>query len=176
MCFFLTIAVPAKHVDDIVGTFGRGFQTHHSVNAAVSAALPEGYVAHVLTSGMCSCDLYARPGGAAADSPADHLRRKYEKRGWSEAKIVRALKQAEAAQSKSQRPICGVRADVVERLQSLCQSGGGVALLVHWYNGDIDTERFSPSGPESCRCDELPARAQELREDVVVIARPNRAD
>ena len=170
MCFFLTIAVPAKQVEHIAGTFGRGFQTFPSANAAVSAALPEGYVARVLTSGMCSCDLYARPGGAVL------LRRKHEKRGWSEAKIVRAIKQAEAAQSKSQPPLSGVRADVVERLQRLCESGGGVALLVHWYDGDIETERFSPSHAASCRCDELPARARALSEDVVLVATTSRAD
>jgi hypothetical protein len=175
MCFFLTIAVPEKQVQHIAGTFGPGFQTFPSANAAVSAALPEGYVARVLTSGMCSCDLYSRPGGAAAASPEDHLRRKYEKRGWSEAKIVRALKQTEA-QSKSHPRFAGVRADVVERLQRLCESGGGVALLVHWYNGDVDTERFSPSHAASCRCDELPARARALSEDVVLVATTSRAD
>lgn len=174
MCFFLTIAVPAKQAEHIAETFGPDFQTFPSANAAVSEALPEGYVARVLTSGMCSCNLYSRPGGAAAASPEDHIRRKYERRGWSESKIARALALAGAAKSKSHRRFAGVRADVVERLQRLCRSGGGVALLVHWYNGDVHTERFSPSRPTSCRCDELPARARDLREDMVLVATTSR--
>ena len=174
MCFFLTMAVPAKHAESIDETFGRGFQTFRSANPTVLAALPKGYVARVLTSGMCSCDLYARAGGAGAASPVDHLRRKYEKRGWNEAKIVRAIKQAEEAQSKSQRPTSGVRADVVEGLQKLCEMAGGVAMLVHWYNGDVDTEQLTLRRLASCRCDELPARARDLGENAVLVATVSR--
>src|SRR5262245_19998354 len=115
MCFFLTIAVPAKHVDRIGEMFGRGFQSYQSLNATITAALPPDHVAYHVTSGMCSCDLYARPNSRPDSDPMVHLRRKYEKRGWSESKIARAIEQTEASRSKSARAASGLRADVVER-------------------------------------------------------------
>jgi hypothetical protein len=176
MCFFLTIAVPEKHCDRIGEAFGRGFQTFPYVNPTVASELPEGYVARLVTSGMCSCDLYVRPGGQVDADPADHLRRKYQKRGWSEVKISRAVKQAEAARSKLPRPTSGIRPDVVERLQVICQSAGRVALFVHWYNGGVDTEHVSLTRRLSCHCDEFPQRARELGEDILLLASTRRGD
>src|SRR3954447_12403694 len=103
MCFFVTLAVPSQHARRIGEVFARGFQTRPAANASVAAVLPAGYAARLITSGMCSCDLYARPRGAAAPDPAAHLRRKYEERGWSEAKIKRALEQVEVQPSKTNR-------------------------------------------------------------------------
>jgi hypothetical protein len=176
MCFFLTVAVPAKHADRISEVFGRGFQTHASTNPSVTAAFPVGYEARLVTSGMCSCDLYARPGAAAASDPAAHLRRKYERLGWSEAKIQRALEQAVASASKLHRPTSGFRDDVTERLGALCRAAGSVAFVVHWYNGDVQTERLPLHRAKPCDCDELRTRAQQLAEDAVLIASTRRAD
>src|SRR5215213_1542275 len=128
MCFFLTVAVPSQHAERIGEAFGRGFQTHPTANASVTAALPAGYAARLVTSGMCSCDLYARPRTADAPDPATHLRRKYEKRGWSEAKIKRALEQAADNASKTNRATSGFRSDVLTGFEALCRAAGSVAL------------------------------------------------
>src|SRR5688500_7852026 len=111
MCFFVTLAVPSQYVDRIGEVFGRGFQTHSTANPSVMAGLPAGYAARLITSGMCSCDLYGRPHSAEAPDSAAHLRRKYEKRGWSETKIKRALEQVTAKESKTNRAQSGFRSD-----------------------------------------------------------------
>jgi hypothetical protein len=175
MCFFLTVAVPVQHAHRIREVFG-GFQTRPTANASVIAALPETYEARLITRGMCSCDLYARPRAAEGSDPTPHLRRKYEKLGWSEAKIQRAIEQAMASAPKSDRPISGFRPDVTECLDTLCRVAGSVALLVHWYNGDVETERLSLGQPLRCDCDEVGARAQSLGEDQVLIAAAGRDD
>jgi hypothetical protein len=174
MCFFLTIAVPSQHADRISEAFGRGFQISASTNPSVAAALPARYEARLVTSGMCSCGLYARPNSVERADPATHLRRKYEKLGWSEAKIERAIEQAAASASKSNPPNSGIRADVIKRLGTLCHAAGSVAILVHFYNGDVESERLTLGQPIYCGCDDLAARAQTLDEDQVLIASSRR--
>jgi len=176
MCYFLTVAVPAQHADRIGEVFGRGFQTHASENPSVAAALPVGYEARLVTSGMCSCGLYARPGTSVAPDRMAHLRHKYEKLGWGAAKIRRALEQAAASAAKPHAPASGLRVDVTERLGALCRAGGSVAFLVHWYDGDVRTERLPLHRAEPCDCEELGTRAQQLAEDAVLIAVARRAD
>src|SRR5690606_691206 len=125
----LTIAVPAKHADLVREAFGRGFVLHPTDNASVRAAMPRGYARQILTSGMCSCGLYTRPilgGGRDGSHPTERLRAKYVKRGWSETKIARAIEQATHKEPK--KPIPGLQPDVVERLQTLCEAAGEVAL------------------------------------------------
>jgi hypothetical protein len=65
---------------------------------------------------------------------------------------------------------------VTERLGTLCRAAGSVALLVQWYNGDVEAERLSLGQPIRCGCDELAARAQSLDEDEVLIAAARLAD
>ena len=175
MCYFVTIAVPAQHADGISGVFGRGYQVFPTANRSVTAALPAGYSAHLLTSGMCSCDLYARPRDAGAPVPEARRRRDYENRGWSETKIRRALQQAKAsARSKWQEPFVGFRPDVVGGLQTLCRAAGSVAVLVHWYSGDVESERLDLHSVPRCECEQLAARMRELAEDQLLIASDRR--
>src|SRR5688572_3862675 len=127
MCFYLTVAVPADHVERIGEVFGREFGCLDTNNPSVAAALPSGHVGRVIITNGCSCYLYGKVDDAQEADPAERLRRKYEKRGWSEAKIARAIEQ----QRRSARPpLTGLRDDVVERLQTLCRSVGSVAVLV----------------------------------------------
>jgi hypothetical protein len=176
MCFFVTVAVPLQYADRIGEVFGRGFHTHATANPSVTAALPPGYAARLITSGTCSCDLYARPRSAQAPDPAVHLRRKYQKRGWSEAKIKGALEQAAVKESKTNRATSGFRSDVLSGIEALCRAAGSAALLVHWYSGDIESERFPLGQPRRCKCDELAAQAQSLVEDELLIATAGRTD
>jgi hypothetical protein len=172
MCFFLTIAVPEEHADQMFDTFGPGFHLGPTANESVLSALPARYTARVLTSGGCSCDLYVRSGTADDANPSEHLRRKYAKRGWSDAKIARAVEQATQAKPLT---FSGLRKDVIEQLGTLCAAAGGVAVVVHWYTGDVERERF-PLVVQTCARDELPARAANLREDEVLAAAVRRAD
>jgi len=168
MCFFLTIAVPSKHADQIAQVFADRFQSRPTCNASVLSALPQHYAGQLITRNGCSCDLYARPQTANSIDRAEHLRRKYEARGWSQAKIARAMEQAQS--TTLQTPTSGLHADVIERIQTLCRSVGSIALRVHWYDGDVETELLSPTHAQPCNFTDLPARAQQLNEDQVLLA------
>jgi hypothetical protein len=169
MCFFLTVAVPAKNVDRIDEVFGPALACRPSNNPTVARAMPRGYAARTATVGGCSCDLYARPGAASPADSADHLRRKYEKRGWSAAKIARAIEQAAKHGATTNRPANGLRSDIIDRLRQLCQAAGGVSLLIHWYHGDVDTEPITPAVTRGCGVDDLAVLARELCEDQVLV-------
>lgn len=169
MCHFLTVAVPVRHIDRIDETFSGPFQTHTTANRSVIAAFPAGFAARLVTSGGCSCSLYARPNSSGEADRWAHLRRKKEAAGWSSAKIDRALQQIMARASNSNRPESGLRGDVAERLATLCRVAASVAFVVHWYSGDVETEPLSLVPALPCHCDDLHRRAKLLVEDEVVI-------
>jgi hypothetical protein len=175
MCFFITIAVPAPKAALVPDVFGRGFRTASTANPAVVAALPTDYAPTLVTNGHCSCDLYAAPRSETEPDLGDHLRKKYAKRGWSDSKIARALEQAKARDSKNLHAR-GIHRDVVSRLQELCRAAGSVAVVVHWYSGQVETEQLSLRQAKPCDCAELPARAAALCEDEVLVAASRRAD
>ena len=70
----------------------------------------------------------------------------------------------------------GIRADVTDRLIALCRKTGKVALLVHWYKTDVETEQISLYRILRCACNELSSLARNLAEDEVLIAAVTRAD
>jgi hypothetical protein len=173
MCYFLTIAVPSKHADEIDRVFATKFQTQPTTNPSLLKLFAKNYAARLITQGGCFCDLYTQPRSATIIDPADRLRQKYKARGWSEAKIARAIEQVQLNAAAS--ATAGLRSDVVERLQMLCQSAGGFALLVHWYVGDVESEPLSLTLPQACDPTQLSSRANSLREDQVLLVVPNRA-
>jgi hypothetical protein len=175
MCFFITISVPAQKANLVPEVFGRGFHTSQTANPAVIAALPASHATMLVTNGHCSCDLYASPRSATEPDPEAHLRKKYAKRGWSKAKVMRAVEQAKASSSRSLHAR-GFIPDVAERLQALCKAAGTVAVVVHWYSGQVETEQLSLKHAEPCDCADLPARAADLPADEVLVATNRRAN
>lgn len=164
MCYFLTIAVPADYADRSFQAFGRGFDLHQTANPTVVSAMPSAYALRVLTSGMCSCDLYAPPGTIERGDESDHLRRKYANRGWNEAKIGRAIEESKKGKTQV-AAMPGLRSDVIERLQEICEAAGALALVMHWYHGDVESERLSIVRTRGCNCRDLRSCGASLRED-----------
>jgi hypothetical protein len=169
MCYFLAAGVPAEHGWRLRDAFTLGYTLVPVTNAAMVAAFPTGYEIRLVTTGTCSCDLYVRPGSAGPADARAHLRRKYAKRGWSDARIARAVEQAMKDRPGSAGG-SGLRRDVVDRLWLLCRAAGEVAVVVHWYHGDIDTEPLSPTRAPPCRCNDFPSWAAGLNEDEVLHA------
>ena len=147
--------------------FGRGFQLYPTANASILAALPSKFGVRHLTSGGCSCDLYRRPGQSVRGEKDEHLRRKYATLGWSESKIARAVAQSKA-HKRSQIAVAGIRGDVIEYLKSLCEAAGALAVVVHFYSGDVETEQVSLKHGQPCAYDEFSTRASGLLEDEVL--------
>lgn len=151
MCFFLTIGVPGGDVAVLEAAVPRGLAVSLIENQSVLRRLPADYRTYVLISGMCSCGLFMEPARAkkhTAETHAAKLRRRYAKLGWSQAKVERAVAQA-SARPEPEQEFVGLRPDVRELLADVAEQVGALALVVHWYDGLIDTEKFEITpGPE----------------------------
>src|SRR3954470_11273974 len=114
MCYFVTVAVPVEQAAALEKSIPRGLALHPVAPGSILRVLPAGYRAYVLTSGMCSCELFRAPEPPANEGrreSAARLRRKYAKRGWSDAKAARALAQA-ASHATPEQTFVGLRPDV----------------------------------------------------------------
>lgn len=141
MCYFVTVGVPEDKAAYLEEAFSRGLAASPATNASITRHLPDHYRTYVITRGMCSCDLF----GGSLPRPDDgsharKLRRKYERRGWSETKIERAL--AQAASKPPAETFVGLRPDLCALLAAVAEKVGELAVVVHWYDGEIETEKF----------------------------------
>jgi hypothetical protein len=75
-----------------------------------------------VTDGHCSCGIYR-----SGRRPKEQLRAKYQKRGWSHAKIERALRDHDTARPSEQVP-----AQFERWLGDASRLLGEVRLFVHW--------------------------------------------
>ena len=128
MCAFLTLAIPAHTAGAIAREPAPGLYAAPQANRSLAAHLG-GRAAFLVTAGGCSCGLYVPE---RARSELDAARRKYEKRGWTEAKIARAL--------HGRRGVVGLRDDVRELVARLAETTGEVGVFVHVYSGDVQAE------------------------------------
>ena len=137
MCHFLTIAVPREAVPEVPEDFRHTIRFDEHTNQSVTRYMPDDWACFTATSGGCSCDFYRVP----FDDSDDSARRvkKYKKKGWSDAKIQRALD----GRKESQHETAGLREDIFELVIGLARESGEVRLALHWYSGDVETERFS---------------------------------
>ena len=168
MCYFIALGVPATADSRLLDEFGRGFMLLPTSSASICRALPSAFKARLLTSGMCSCDLYVKPGIQPPETPTEELRTRYRKRGWSEVKIDRAVSQATAKSEIVQPAFSGLRADVAAGVVAVAQSEGSIALVVHWFSGDVETEGFAVSPGPRLRGADFYAAAESLPADTLV--------
>jgi hypothetical protein len=168
MCFFLTIGVAGDSADSAELAVPRGFALSQVENKSILSKLPKNYRTFVLTSGMCSCDLYRRRTQRSED-PTEFLRRKYRKKGWSEARVDRAIDQASthaAARGKTQ--FVGLRPDAAEIVANFAHVAGRVVLIVHFYGGDVEQETISVGDSRSVSSHEFVASPFPFDEDELI--------
>lgn len=145
MCYFITIIVPENFLKEKTVKTPRGLELTPMENPSIQKRILKNEVQLALTSGGCSCDLYSTPDECDAEEPSQpDYSKKYAKKGWSKAKIARALSsrsQAEDAKPKddSKKQIPDI---VTDYLKEIVQKYGCVKFLVHWYSGSVETEKF----------------------------------
>jgi hypothetical protein len=132
MCHFLTISVPRNQVPDVPEEFRRKLHFAEHTNPSITKYTPPDWISFTATSGGCSCGFYS-----ASDEKA-RLTKKYQKKGWSDTKVRRAL---DSHKSKPVRS-AGLRSDVVGLVTELIYVFGEIRLSLHWYSGEIETEDF----------------------------------
>jgi len=178
MCFFITIAIPGVETDaDAIEVVcrrhsGRGMLIEPTSNpSAVSAATRAedgGGAPMLVTGGGCSCAWYSRPRSAGAESAYEQARVRYRKRGWSEAKIERALAAKKASRERSDDPSAGLHEVVLELLRAVVDEHGAVSVWVHDFTGKVDREPYSIARRIRCSVSDLPRHVRELDTDVLL--------
>jgi len=166
-------------VRQIARAFALRWEQIH--NPSVAKALLPGETYYYTTRGMCDCgtDLGSARRIDATLRPPDHEReaKKLRKKGWGPAKIERRIKdrQADFERKKAEAE---ARGDVPpHHAQIWCDfihaaldagSARSIGILLHFYNGGIDSERISIAGRRSLKTNELTAQfLLELEEDTL---------
>jgi hypothetical protein len=140
MCTFLAIAVPGADLAAVRALCPRGLHVEPCQNRSVARIVGPGFLPYWLTSGQCSCDI-APADTSGEDEPEtaklhqERLRRRYESRGWSPAKIERAIADAVVAAGRRYR---GIGDDLAAFLGSLVRRFGQLRLLAHVFDGPLD--------------------------------------
>ncbi len=148
MCYFITLGVPEEKAEFFEQHVQRGFHIALIANASVLEEMGHGLRTYLLMSGGCSCSLFSEPHKEAGGDPQarqlsmqERLRHKYEKMGWSPSKIERAL--AQRPKDRGPKAFVGLRGDVQRFLGELATNVGQLAVLVHWYDEDLQDSRLA---------------------------------
>ena len=168
MCFFITIAVPSNAVEGVrTERAVRGMHIAPTANASARAAAGPGRVPLLVTTGGCSCDWYKRPAESEAESEAHSkilkAKARYERMGWSKAKIERALE----GMARSPQHDFGLHPVVIDLLQAVTQDCGSAAVWVHEFSGDVEVESYAIARHERWARTEVAARSAMLATDTV---------
>ena len=144
MCYFITIGIPETKAEIFKALMPRNLHLSESSNPSLRPHIPQNHVLFIVTSGGCSCDLFA--GEKEEDEhekTIKKLRRKYKRKGWTESKIERAISQAISAKA------VGLRDDVRYFLSDAFKQTKVMRIIIHWYNGGVETEDIQISGTQS---------------------------
>lgn len=166
MCFFIAIAVPHNAAERVRAEHTvRGMQIAPTANASARAAAGPGRVPLLVTTGGCSCDWYKRPAESESEAASKlaKARARYERMGWSQAKIERALE----GMTRSPRHDFGLHPVVIELLQAVARDCGSAAVWVHDFSGDVEVEPYSLVQRERWRQSEVAARSATLAPDTL---------
>jgi hypothetical protein len=130
MCYFITVALPETDAAELAREFRGEFVPLH--NPSLAKQLPAGHKMLSLVEGMCSCSIYM-PSSPHTDPTK--RREKYKKKGWSQAKIERAIREAEQSRQSPGKSL-------PRYLQEIAQFVPEFWVHVHWFSGDISEEQI----------------------------------
>ena len=140
MCVIVTVGV-AGFRGDVAATFrASGFAAEPAANPT-SAAMPSNGARLDITAGGCSCSFYC--GDTPQKPDPEAARRRYERKGWTQAKIDRALAASQTAHKGKPRNDLSVQ--FASAVGALAKQGARVTLLAHMFSGSFD-EPFEIAG------------------------------
>lgn len=141
MCYLVTIGTSESRagVDTLVG-HESSLTVHPSRNSSLRSVFPHGDHLFEVTYGLCSCDLVIARTDSSRHDQRERLRAGYERRGWSQTKIGRALADWDSAHDRRISQNAAPQAALCALLQGLASRAGGVRVLVHFYAGRFDAE------------------------------------
>lgn len=141
MCYFLNVAIKRDEAHLLKEKLGRGIHVELIENSSIRRHLGDEVELMVLTDGGCSCSLYTPVNSSpqhVTHAKTEKLRKRYSRKGWSEAKIARAIQDAVHEEDE----VIGLKADLREKLCTFVDEAGELTLLVHWYDNPVDQEQI----------------------------------
>jgi hypothetical protein len=143
MCYLVTIGTSESrgNVETLLGR-DSCLVVHPSKNPSLRSVFPKGDQLFEVTTGHCSCDLVIPSAAPSGDEGRARLRAKYERSGWSEAKIGRALAAWDSAHERRLARRIAPEAELCAFLRALASTAGELRVLVHFYSDPFDTERI----------------------------------
>jgi hypothetical protein len=164
MCYFITICLPESAVLYLQEEARPSMSAWRCENNDIMARVPSGLSGYILTTGMCSCDLYSAPLDEETRKEHDSkLKQKYKKKGWSELKIQRAIADANAAVKRK-----GLRDDARELIARVADESKKVYVFVHMYSGDQMTEKVTVKQSRTVSASEFRSGGYALEGDTMV--------
>ncbi len=140
MCWLVSIAAPQKHRQAMerITQASRGLQIIWFTPTSETSQFPGTTCCAQVVRGGCSCDIYTSPRTPGREEEElDRERDRLQKKGWSAAKIDRALHNKSDSATRPRRPRKGAEAFnalVTELVRGL----GSVYLHAHFANDPHD--------------------------------------
>ena len=172
MCFFITIAVPDQFTDQVRDHLRSGYGVSKADNRSLSGYLPDDHSMFYVTSGMCSCDLFQEPVDIRKSIDkirSQYAKPKYRKRGWTKAKIERAVQ--DKIKTMKHGP-GGLSLALRHKLSDIVRLTNSLFIVVHWYSGAIDEESISIKSESEIHAHDLINDDGAVTEDTWVALKP----
>lgn len=142
MCYYITIALPEKKAELINSGVPKELKVEPVVNLTVNKQLPSNFDTYTVTSGPCSCGLFSEKlPDESPEADIKRLKRKYKAKGWSKTKIDRAI----SSHLEQTRDNYGLDPDLSLYIADLADKSDELIIFVHWYDGDVESEKFTLS-------------------------------
>lgn len=140
MCFIVTVGVAGFRGDATAPFRSAGFAAEPASNPT-STAMPRDATRLEITAGGCACSFYC--GDTPQKADPDAARSRYERKGWAQAKIDRALASSRAAHKGTPRN--ELAGQFTAAIGTLAKQGARITLLAHMFSGSFD-EPFEITG------------------------------
>jgi hypothetical protein len=168
MCYL--ISVSAIGFDGSLPEHFRAYKLRASPTKNPTVLRTLGGVPYDITDGHCSCSFYVAPATVdRAEAEINAERGRYEKEGWSKAKIDRALEAKSKLHSRTAR---SPAFDFPGAVGALLRAGSGVRLLCHSYGGRFDEEIFEVTTTITMALESLAFQRSSFPEDAIVTLDP----
>lgn len=151
MCHFITLVAPTEDAAGIRADMERHGRAATPIdNPSVRKVLRDGEHQYLTTRGHCDCGTVLAPRHDTPDAFEKKLAKeaaRMRRKGWSEAKIARAIEDQRKAGARPD----GGGADSIELWNEVLRDLGReltlpyVGLMVRFYSGALATEAFSAS-------------------------------
>ena len=142
MCWFITLAVDERNAEKVRAlTSTISFHVAESTDTSACSLLKPELTKFLVTDGGCSCSIFQE--NTSSESDDLKKRAQLERKGWSKAKIERAL--AESCEAKARnaqkRNVAALR--FRELVAAILDEGAQIQLYSHFYGGSVVSEQLS---------------------------------